>query len=228
MANYVFPPAQQTSLPIRGREALFPVRRVYCIGRNYADHAVEMGHNPDREPPFFFQKNPNNLYVGADFPYPAQSGEVQYEVELVIALHSGGVNIMPDDALKHVYGYALGLDMTCRDLQTQMKKMGRPWEVGKAFEMSAPVTPIVPAEELGHLSVGSITLEVDGDMRQQGDLKQMIWKPAEMIAYLSKYYQLAAGDMIMTGTPAGVGSIKKGNVMLGKIEGLAELSVRVV
>jgi len=228
MPNYVFTPPDQTFAPIKDTDDLFPVRRVYCIGRNYADHAIEMGHDPDREPPFFFQKNPNNLDFTGDFPYPTHSHDVHYEMELIIALKEGGTNIPLNEALDHIYGYALGLDMTRRDLQGEMKKMGRPWEIGKAFEKSAPMAPIVPVTEIGHPKEGSITLTVNGEVRQKGDLNQMIWKTAEMITYLSKYYELAAGDIIMTGTPAGVGPINKGDIMTGAIEGLGEFTVNVV
>ncbi len=204
------------------------MRRVYCIGRNYAAHAVEMGHDPDRDPPFFFQKNPDNLDFSGEFPYPDKSTDVHHEVELVVALKSGGTNISVESALNHVYGYALGLDMTRRDLQGQMKKMGRPWEIGKAFERSAPLGPIVPATKIGHPQSGAISLTVGGSVRQAGDLNQLIWKIPEMIAHLSEYYQLAAGDLIFSGTPAGVAAVNKGDVMVCQAAGFDDFTVTVV
>ncbi len=228
MKKYVFEPARQATAFISGTDDLFPVRRIYCIGRNYADHAIEMGHDPDREPPFFFQKNPDNLDFTGTFTYPPKTNDVHYEMELVVALKTGGTGIAVEDALDHVYGYALGLDMTRRDLQGEMKKMGRPWEIGKAFEKSAPMGAIIPVSEIGHPSSGRIALTVNGELRQQGDLNQMIWKVAEMISYLSEYYELAPGDLIMSGTPAGVGPIVRGDVMVGTVDGVGELVVNVV
>ncbi|MEH6452930.1 MAG: fumarylacetoacetate hydrolase family protein [Psychromonas sp.] len=228
MNKYAFTPAKQASATIQGSDALFPVRRIYCIGRNYADHAIEMGHDPQREPPFFFQKNADNVNNTGVFPYPAHSKDVHFEMEMVVALKSGGINITIDDALEHVFGYALGLDMTRRDLQSEMKKMGRPWEIGKAFEQSAPMGPIIPVSEIGHPNVGEIQLKVNDRVHQKGDLSQMLWKVPQMIVYLSNYYELAAGDLIFTGTPAGVGAIVAGDVMLGSIENIGEFIVTVV
>ncbi len=216
------------ALPIAESDALFPVRRVYCIGRNYAAHAIEMGHDPDREAPFFFQKNPNNLDPSGRFPYPPNSDDVHYEVEMAVMLKSGGTNIALDDALGHVFGYALALDMTRRDLQALQKKAGRPWEIGKAFERSAPVGPVHPVSNIGHLDKGAISLKVNGELKQQGDLNQMIWKVPEMIAYLSEYFELAAGDVILSGTPAGVGPIARGDVMDVAIDGLGQMTVETV
>lgn len=228
MKDYVIAPPAQVVAPVVNSDSVFPVRRIYCIGRNYADHAVEMGHDPDREPPFFFQKNPDNLDFSGTFTYPEKSNDVHYEMELVIAIGKGGKNISLDNAVEHVYGYALGLDMTRRDLQSNMKKMGRPWEIGKAFEKSAPMGPIIPASDLGHPTEGLIDLKVNGLLKQKGNLNQMIWKTAEMINYLSEYYELAAGDLIMSGTPAGVGPIVKGDVMTGSVAGMGALIVTVV
>ena len=228
MTNYVIEPAKQVSLPVRGSDAVFPVRRIYCIGRNYADHAIEMGHNPYKEPPFFFQKNAENVDISGEFPYPPQTSDVHFEMEMIVALKSGGVDIREEDALDHVFGYGLGLDMTRRDLQGEAKKMGRPWEIGKAFERSAPMSELVPASDLGHLNQGRIALQVNGAARQIGDLNQMIWKVPEMIAYLSRFYDIAAGDLIMSGTPAGVGPIKHGDVMVGEVEGIGSFTVTVV
>ena len=228
MTSYVIEPAQQVVLPVRGSDAKFPVRRIYCIGRNYADHAIEMGHDPDKEPPFFFQKNADNIDTSGNFPYPPQTQDVHFEMEMVVALKSGGIDIKEDDALGHVYGYGLGLDMTRRDLQGEAKKMGRPWEIGKAFERSAPMSELVSASEVGHLDHGRVTLAVNGQIRQDGDLNQMIWKVPEMVSYLSRFYDIAAGDLIMSGTPAGVGAIQRGDVLVGSIENLGSLKVTVV
>ena len=228
MSDFTINAPTVVSLPVAGTDATFPVRRVYCIGRNYAAHAVEMGHDPDREPPFFFQKNPDNLDPSGEFPYPPKSSDVHHEIEMAVMLKSGGDNISIDNALDHVYGYALSLDMTRRDLQGEQKKMGRPWEIGKAFERSAPIGAIHPVTEVGHLSEGLVELKVDGDIRQQGDLNQMIWKVPEMISYLSDYFTLAAGDVILSGTPAGVGPVKKGEVMEVSIDGLGSMRVPVV
>ena len=228
MSEFVFPPAQQGVLPVQNSVSLFPVRRVYCIGRNYAAHAVEMGHDPDREPPFFFQKNPNNLDASGVFPYPSKSSDVHHEAEMLVALQSGGTEIAVADSLDHVFGYGIVLDMTRRDLQGAQKKMGRPWEIGKAFELSAPCSAISPVEVVGHLKKGAITLDVNGMRRQSGDLNQMIWKVPEMISYLSEYFELAAGDVILTGTPAGVAAVEPGDQLRVTIEGLGSLDVAVV
>ena len=228
MPDYAIELPPVVALPVAGSDTLFPVRRVYCIGRNYAAHAIEMGHDPDREPPFFFQKNPNNLDPSGTFPYPSHSSDVHHEVEVAVMLKSGGTNIPLEDAERHIFGYALSLDMTRRDLQGAQKKMGRPWEIGKAFERSAPVGPVHPVSETGLLNNGSITLKVNGETRQQGDLNQMIWKVPEMISYLSEYFELAAGDVILSGTPAGVGPVEKGDTMEIAAEGLGVFSVTVV
>ena len=228
MSKFVIETPPVVALPVAGSDALFPVRRVYCIGRNYAAHAIEMGHDPDREAPFFFQKNPDNLDISGEFPYPPKSADVHHEVEIAVMLKSGGANIPLDSALDHVFGYALSLDMTRRDLQGEMKKQGRPWEIGKAFERSAPVGPVHPVSEVGHLDRGRITLKVNGELRQEGDLNQMIWKVPEMISYLSDYFELAGGDVIMSGTPSGVGPVAKGETMEVEVEGLGSMTVSVV
>jgi len=228
MSNYAINPPPVVTVPIDGTDQVFPVRRVYCIGRNYAAHAIEMGHDPNREPPFFFQKNPDNLYVGDTFPYPSQTKDVHHEIEMVVALKSGGTNIPVDEALNHVWGYGVGLDMTRRDLQGIAKEMGRPWEIGKAFELSAPIGALKPVSAVGHPAAGLVELKVNGKPKQTGDLNQMIWKVPEMISYLSDYFELAAGDVIMTGTPAGVGPVVVGDVMQVYVEGVGELTVTVV
>jgi fumarylpyruvate hydrolase len=226
--NYVFPPAAIPALPVAGSDQVFPVRRLYCVGRNYAEHAIEMGHDPDREPPFFFQKNPDSLVLDGRFPYPPGTSDVHFEIELVVALRSGGSDIPAERAMDCVYGYAVGLDMTRRDLQGEAKKLGRPWEVGKSFEASAPCGPLVPASRIGHPAKGAVWLDVNGQRRQTGDLSQLIWKIPETIAYLSGLFTLAPGDLIMTGTPAGVGAVQRGDVMKGGVEGVGEIEVRVV
>ena len=228
MSGFTIEVPDAVALPVSGSDAKFPVHRVYCIGRNYAAHAVEMGHDPDREAPFFFQKNPDNLDPSGQFPYPSQSSDVHHEAEMAVMLKSGGNNISVAKALDHVYGYALSLDMTRRDLQAEQKKMGRPWEIGKAFERSAPVGPIHTVESVGYLNSGRIELKVNNEVRQEGDLNQMIWKVPEMISYLSDYFTMAAGDVILSGTPAGVGPVSKGEVMDVSIEGLGSMSVLVV
>lgn len=228
MAEFAFTPPETWGLPIAGTDVLFPVRRVYCVGRNYAAHVVEMGHDPERSQPFFFQKNPDNLDASGKFPFPPHSDDVHHEAELAVMLHSGGRIIPVDEAMSHVFGYAAALDMTRRDLQAEAKKSGRPWEVAKAFEHSAPIGLVHEAAEVGHISSGAITLEVNGERRQEGDLGQMIWKVPEIIAYLSDFFELAAGDVILTGTPSGVGPVVRGDTLRAEVEGLPPLDVTVV
>ena len=228
MPSYVIEPAAIPVLHVDGEAPVFPVRRVYCIGRNYAAHAIEMGGDPNREAPFFFQKNANNLDGSGEFPYPPKTSDVHHEVEMVVALKSGGTNIAVSEALGHVYGYAVGIDMTRRDLQAKAKEAGKPWEIAKAFERSAPVSPLRPAAKVGHPDKGAITLTVNGQQRQEGDLAQMIWKVPEMISYLSEYFELAAGDVILTGTPSGVGPVAPGDVIEASVEGIGSFTVIVV
>ena len=228
MSSFVMDPPAVVTAPVTGSSKVFPVRRVYCIGRNYAAHAIEMGHDPNRDPPFFFQKNPDNIDFSGEFPYPTQTKDVHHEIELVVALSKGGTNIPIDKALDHVWGYAVGLDMTRRDLQGVAKDMGRPWEIGKAFEKSAPMGPLFPASDIGHPASGKVELKVNGKVKQTGDLNQMIWKVPEMISYLSEYFELAAGDIIMTGTPAGVAAVVPGDVMEATVDGVGSLTVKVV
>ena len=228
-AEFVVTPAPAVSVAVRGTSSRFPVRRIYCVGRNYAEHTREMGHDPERELPFFFQKNPDNLVLdNGDFPYPSMSNNVHFEVEMVVAIGTGGKDIAAERALDHVYGYALGLDMTRRDLQGEAKKTGRPWEIGKAFEHSAPMTDIVTVEQVGHLAKGDIWLKLNGEVKQQSNLDQLIWNVPEIIAHLSANFELKPGDLIMTGTPAGVGAIKRGDVMDGYCEGIGAIRARVV
>jgi len=229
MTNYVFQPSPQPYVPVRGTEARFPVHRIYCVGQNYADHAIEMGGDPTRNPPFFFQKNPDNLVIdGGNFPYPPKTEDVHHEIELVVALKTGGKDIAVETALDHVFGYAVGIDMTRRDLQAVAKKAGRPWEVAKAFEHSAPCSAIVPASEIGHPESCEFSLKIKGKPRQSGDLNQMIWKVAETISYLSSLFELQPGDLIYTGTPAGVGAVQRGDVLEGAVSGIGSIIVKVV
>ena len=221
------------TLPIAGSTDVFPVRRIYCIGRNYAAHAREMGSDPTREPPFFFQKPTDAVqFVApgtvADHPYPSLTKNYHYELELVAALKSGGTNIPIDQALQHVYGYAIGLDMTRRDLQRGMGDQKKPWEIGKSFDMSAPIGPIHPVAVTNHITKGRIELKDNGQVKQEADLSYMIWSVAEQIAQLSQAFELKAGDIIYSGTPENVGPVVKGDLLLGHIDGLPELSVRIV
>ena len=222
------------TLPIVGTTEVFPVRRIiYCIGRNYAAHAREMGSDPTREPPFFFQKPTDAVQFVApgtvgDHPYPSLTKNYHYELELVAALKSGGTNIAIDQALQHVYGYAIGLDMTRRDLQRGMGDQKKPWEIGKSFDMSAPIGPIYPVALTQHITKGRIELKVNGQSKQLADLSYMIWSVAEQISQLSQAFELKAGDIIYSGTPENVGPVVKGDVLVGHIDGLPDLSVRIV
>ncbi|HVT56134.1 MAG TPA: fumarylacetoacetate hydrolase family protein [Xanthobacteraceae bacterium] len=223
----------QTTIPIAGGDQTFPVRRIYCIGRNYAAHALEMGSDPTREAPFFFQKPSDAAqYVApktvGKHHYPPLTKNYHYEVELVAALKSGGKNIKAKDALKHVYGYAVGLDMTRRDLQSQMKDQKKPWEIGKGFDNGAPIGPILPVSKVGHPSKGVISLSVNGEVKQKADLSQMIWSVAEQIEKLSEAFELKAGDIILSGTPENVGAVVKGDTMVAKIKGFPDLTIKVV
>ena len=227
--QYVIEPVVLPSLPVAGDARRFAVNRIYCVGRNYADHAREMGHDPDREPPFFFMKPASAIVTdGADMQYPSLSNDVHHEIEMVVAIGKGGANIPADKALEHVYGYGVGLDMTRRDLQGEAKKMGRPWDTGKAFDQSAPCSALTPVAQCGHPSQGNIRLMVNGEVRQEGDLNQLIWNVPDTIAYLSTLFTLQPGDLIFSGTPAGVGSIKKGDVLEGEVVGLPLLKTRIV
>ncbi|WP_244832141.1 fumarylacetoacetate hydrolase family protein [Caballeronia sp. TF1N1] len=230
--NFVFSPEAPVAIPVVGSDASFAVRRVYCVGRNYAAHAREMGFDPDREPPFFFCKPADAIVpVGYDetleLPYPAQTTNYHYEAELVAVIGKGGEDIALADALNHVYGYAVGLDMTRRDLQMKMREMGRPWEIGKAFDKSAPMGPIHPVDASGHFEKAGIWLTVNEESKQKSDVSHLIWSVAETVADLSKYFRLEPGDVIFTGTPEGVGPVVSGDVMKVGIDRLGELTVRV-
>lgn len=230
---YVVTAPPVVGVPVVGSSDTFPVRRVYCVGRNYAAHAREMGFDPDREPPFFFCKPADAVRPVAygetlEIPYPAETSNYHYEIELVAAIGKSGSNISVEDALSHVWGYAVGLDMTRRDLQMKMREMGRPWELGKAFDDSAPIGPMHPAAATGHLEKAAISLLVNGQAKQTSSLDKLIWSVAETISYLSKYFRLEEGDLIYTGTPEGVGPVVKGDLMEGSVEGLGTIAVKVV
>ena len=233
--NHIFPSMQVVGLPIHDTKQTFPVRRVYCVGRNYADHAREMGSDPTREPPFFFCKandsesiipvKPNSV---AQLPYPPKTQDLHYEVELVVAIGQDGANVSAAQAKDLIFGYAVGLDMTRRDLQNAMKQTGRPWEIGKAFDYSAPIGEIFLATNVPNIQDATISLAVNGDIKQQGNINQLIWNVAETIANLSELFALKAGDLIFTGTPAGVGAVEKGDTMLAQIDGLGRIELVVV
>jgi fumarylpyruvate hydrolase len=225
--SYVIAAPKQASVPVKGTHLRFPVRRIYCVGRNYNDHVVEMGGVPGREPPFFFQKPADALLLDGNFPYPAATRDVHHEVELVVALHSGGKDIAASNAAQHIYGYAVGIDMTRRDLQGEAKKAGRPWEVGKAFDHSAPIGEIIPKADSGVLEHAAISLHVNGTQRQSSDIAQMIWSVPEIISELSRLFELHAGDIIFTGTPSGVGPVQPGDKLHAAIERVGELSLQV-
>ncbi|WER49901.1 fumarylacetoacetate hydrolase family protein [Cupriavidus sp. WKF15] len=231
--SYVFTPPATVAIPVAGTDDQFAVRRVYCVGRNYAAHAREMGFDPDREPPFFFCKPADAIVPVADgqtleLPYPAQTQNYHYEAELVAVIGKAGADIPVEQALEHVWGYAVGLDMTRRDLQMKMREMGRPWEIGKAFDASAPIAPIHRASDIGHPQQAAIWLAVNGQDKQRSNVTHLIWSVAETVAYLSQFFRLEPGDVIFTGTPEGVGAVKTGDTMVTGVEGLGELKVRVV
>ena len=222
-SDYVVPMWDQPSVAVAGGAA-FPVRRIFCVGRNYAEHAREMGTDPDREPPFFFMKSADTVVAsGSEIKYPTRTENLHHEVELVIAMGSGGSDISVDEAADHIFGYAVGVDLTRRDLQQQMKENGRPWDIGKSFDQAAPVGEIQPSWNIGHPRKGKINLSVNGKTRQKADLKDMIWSIDEIIAELSTYYKLGAGDLIFTGTPSGVDALVRGDHVSSTIEGIESL-----
>jgi len=230
--KFAIPPQPQAAVPVAGTDTQFPVRRVYCVGRNYAAHAREMGSDPTREAPFFFCKPADSVVVAPQgqtvtVTYPTLTSDYQHEIEMVVAIGRAGRDIAVADALQHVWGYGVGLDMTRRDLQGQMKKTGRPWEIGKAFDQSAPMGPLHPASRIGHPTRGAIWLQVDGADRQRSDIDQLIWSVPEMIANLSTLFELHPGDLIFTGTPEGVSKVERGQTMVGGVEGLGEIRVHV-
>ncbi|MBF23902.1 MAG: 5-carboxymethyl-2-hydroxymuconate isomerase [Pusillimonas sp.] len=231
--SYVVKAPEVVGVPVVGTTEQFPVRRVYCVGRNYAAHAREMGFDPDREPPFFFCKPTDSVKPVAygdtlEVPYPSETENYHYEIELVAAIGKAGSNISEADALSHVWGYAVGLDMTRRDLQMKMREMGRPWEIGKAFDDSAPIGPMHPAGTVNNLEQAEIALRVNGEFKQKSTIDKLIWNVAETVSYLSRYFRLEEGDLIYTGTPEGVGPVVKGDLMEGSVEGLGTIAVKVV
>jgi len=229
--DYLFSPPAPVSVPVVGHAARFPVHRIYCVGRNYEEHAKEMGFT-GREPPFFFLKPADALVVvnageTGSIPYPSLTQNLHHEIELVVAIGKGGRHIAAKDAKSHIYGYAVGLDMTRRDLQNEMKKQGRPWCIGKGFDHSAPIGPITPVGQAGEVDHAAISLLVNGEPRQSSHISKLIWNVAETIEHLSAAWELQPGDLIYTGTPEGVAAVVSGDTMLGAIDGLGQLSVRV-
>jgi fumarylpyruvate hydrolase len=224
---FVIPAPPQACLPVAGEGKAFPVRRIWCVGRNYLEHIREMG-NDERDPPFFFAKHADMLVGdGTTIPYPPLTKDLHHEVELVVAMKSGGLNIAPEKALDHVYGYAVGIDLTRRDLQQASRKKERPWEIGKSFDQSAPCSPIVPASKIGHRGKGRIWLSVNGTERQKGDLAELIWSVPEIIWKLSQQVEIGAGDIIMTGTPAGVAALQPGDKIECGVDGVGTLKVSI-
>lgn len=230
--SFIYPPELPACLPVANQSAFFAVRRVYCVGRNYAEHAREMGADPVREPPFFFCK-PNDKEAilpvlpnqTTPLPYPSKTQNLHYEVELVVAIGKDGVNIQAENAVEHIFGYAIGLDMTRRDLQNRFKQNAHPWDMAKAFDYSAPIGMLHPIQQVGEIYQGNISLDVNGVLQQQGDISQLIWTVNEVIANLSEFVALKAGDLIFTGTPAGVGSVFRGDVITACIDNLGKISV---
>jgi fumarylpyruvate hydrolase len=228
MTAFVFEPPATPSVAVRGQSARYPVARIFCVGRNYAAHAREMGFDPDREPPFYFNKTPRHLVAsGATIAYPLGTQNYHYEMELVIAIGQPAFRVSVEDAPNAVWGYACGLDMTRRDLQIKSREMGRPWDFGKDFEDSAVMAELVPVSEIGHLSTGRISLSVNGVVKQKADLQDLIWSVPEVVANLSHYYHLQPGDLIYTGTPEGVGPVKPGDHITGEIDGLGSISLHI-
>jgi fumarylpyruvate hydrolase len=232
MSNYPFPPPEAVSVPIHGTDQRFPVRRIYCVGRNYVEHAKEMGFT-GREPPFFFMKPADAIVFVPEgetgtIRYPLGTKSLHHEIEMVVAIGKGGEKIAAADAADHVFGYAVGLDMTRRDLQGEAKKTGRPWEIGKGFDQSAPIGPIYPKSSTGWMEKGEITLQVNGKVTQQSTIDKLIWNVAETIEHLSSYWALGPGDLIYSGTPEGVAAVERGDLMVGSVSGLGELRVKVV
>jgi fumarylpyruvate hydrolase len=229
--EYAVQPAPVYGLPVAGTDQQFPVNRIFCVGRNYAAHAREMGKDPDRDPPFFFMKPANATVVAGEgevtIPYPSKTSNFHHEIELIVAIGKGGADIPVERALEHVYGYGVGLDMTRRDIQLEARDKGRPWEFGKSFAQSAPMGPVYRVADVGHVDRGAISLSVNGQVRQHSDIDKLIWSVAESIAYLSEYETLEPGDIIMTGTPEGVNAVEPGDVMTGSVAGLGDITVRV-
>lgn len=235
MTNYIYPPTMPACLPVANRDELFAVRRVYCVGRNYADHAREMGSDPLREPPFFFCKpNDNQAILSVlpnqmtNLPYPSQTKNLHYEVELVIAIGKDGKDIAVENAVQHIFGYAVGLDMTRRDLQNRFKQNSHPWDMAKAFDYSAPIGILHSINDIGEITSGNIQLKVNDHLKQQGDISQLIWNVNEVIANLSNFVELKMGDLIFTGTPAGVGAVVQDDIITAHIDNLSDISLKVI
>jgi fumarylpyruvate hydrolase len=227
--KYVFAVPSTPAVPIAGTDQHYPVRRIYCVGRNYADHAREMGVDPEREPPFFFAKPADAVVAnGSEIPYPLSTQNFHHEIELVVAIGKAGVQIRPDSALTHVFGYAVGIDLTRRDLQLAARDKGRPWDAGKGFDRSAPISAIHRAEDIGHPASGSIWLKVNDAQKQAADLKDLLWPVPDVVAQLSQLFALEPGDLIFTGTPAGVGPLVAGDRVSGGVAGVDEISIRIV
>jgi fumarylpyruvate hydrolase len=228
MSDFVIAPPPIPSVPVSGG-GLFPVRRIFCVGRNYPEHAREMGHDPEREPPFFFSKPADAVVTsGAETPYPPATTDLHHEIELVVAIGKEGAAISVADALDHVWGYAAGIDLTRRDMQAIAKKQARPWDMAKAFDHSAPIGDIVPVAQIGHPAKGPIALAVNGKGRQLGDLVDMIWPVPDAVAFLSTLVTLMPGDLIFTGTPAGVAAVARGDLLQGTITGVGTVTTRIV
>jgi len=228
VVDYVIPQAVPASIAVAKTDARFPIRRVLCVGRNYAAHAREMGKDPDRELPFFFSKPADAVVPAAGvIPYPALTDNFHFEIELIVALSGGGSNIAPEEAMKLVWGYAVGVDLTRRDIQDVAKQMGRPWDWARRFDSSAPCTPLVRANEVEDISTGAIWLQVNGEVRQRGDLSQMIWSIPDIIAHASRGMAMRAGDLIFTGTPAGVGALQPGDVVQGGVDGVSSFEFKI-
>lgn len=227
MSDYAIPVWTPPTLPVAGG-APFPVRRIYCVGRNYAEHAREMGHDPDREPPFFFTKAPDAIFTGAELSYPVATDDVHPECEMIVALGSGGRDIPVEAALDHVFGYGVGFDVTRRDMQSVAKDLRRPWSLSKDFDQAAPCSQLHPASAIGHIDSGTLRFTVNGEVRQESDLNKMIWSVPETISFLSGLITLLPGDVIMTGTPAGVSAVVKGDELVGHVDGLTDLTLKIV
>jgi fumarylpyruvate hydrolase len=226
--EYVLPPPSVSSVAVAGEDARFPVRRIFCVGRNYAAHAREMGRDPDREPPFFFLKPADTVVDnGATVPYPPETSNFQYEIELIVAIGKGGFNIPPEKALDHVFGYGVGIDLTRRDLQLQARELGRPWDWGKGFDLSAPIAPLRQVEDVGHPAKGRIWLAVNGQVKQDSDIAKLIWPIPDVISIASRSMELRPGDLIMTGTPEGVGPIQRGETITGGVDGIGEIKIAI-
>jgi fumarylpyruvate hydrolase len=228
MTDYAIPLWKTPTLPVAGGGKPFPVRRIYCVGRNYAEHAREMGHDPDREPPFFFTKAADAIFTGKELPYPVETTDVHPECEMIVALAKGGKNIQVENALDCVFGYGVGFDVTRRDMQSVAKDLRRPWSLTKDFDAAAPCSALHPASKVGHIARGTLRFTVNGEVRQESDLDKMIWSVPETIAFLSGLITLLPGDVIMTGTPAGVSAVVKGDTLVGHVDGLTDLTLRIV